>query len=358
MSGKFALLDWDQSMQESRLDYLEATLNSEISNRISAVSDLSVRLSSEIGSLSTRLSGELSAHSDQILSNRTDIDFLLYAERKSMVYLGTLLSVNDHEDKDLSCYFENALGFHTEPSFKFKQGFTFRISAEQTDLYGSDDVRISFHPSDVLTFNRDTELSAVCAGDIDVINDYNTELYDLSTALSGEIGSLSTALSGEIGSLSTALSGEIGSLSTRLSGEIGSLSTALSGEIDTLSAKLSGEIKSLSSALSGEIKSLSSALSSEIKSLSSALSGEIKELSAALSGEIGSLSTRLSGEIGSLSTALSGEIGSLSVKLSGEVGNLKDLVSRTIDDPGNSKPGVVKMVDEHPYDGEFGLRNY
>ena len=132
-------------MQESRLDYLEATLNSEISNRISAVSDLSVRLS-----------GELSVQSKQILSNRKDIDFLLYAERKSMVYLGTLLSVEDHKDKHLSCYFEKALGFHTEPSFKFKQGFTFRISAEQTDLYGNDGIRISFYPSDVLTFNRDT----------------------------------------------------------------------------------------------------------------------------------------------------------------------------------------------------------
>lgn len=129
--GKFALLDWDQSMQESRLDYLDATLSSEISNRISAVSDLSVRLSGEISSLSTALSGEvdalsvklsgkLSVQSEQILSNRTDIDFLLYAERKSMVYLGTLLSVEDHKDKHLSCYFENALGFHREPSFKFK----------------------------------------------------------------------------------------------------------------------------------------------------------------------------------------------------------------------------------------------
>lgn len=129
--GKFALLDWDQSMQESRLDYLDTTLNSEISNRISAVSDLSVRLSGEISSLSTalsgevdalsvKLSGELSVQSERILSNRTDIDFLLYAERKSMVYLGTLLSVEDHKDKHLSCYFENALGFHREPSFKFK----------------------------------------------------------------------------------------------------------------------------------------------------------------------------------------------------------------------------------------------
>lgn len=57
--GKFALLDWDQSMQESRLDYLEATLSSEISNRISAVSDLSAKLSGEIDSLSTALSGEI-----------------------------------------------------------------------------------------------------------------------------------------------------------------------------------------------------------------------------------------------------------------------------------------------------------
>lgn len=140
-------------MQESRLDYLEATLSSEISNRISVVSDLSAKLSGEIDSLSVKLSGEinslstalsgeidtlsvklsgeLSVHSEQILSNRTDIDFLLYAERKSMVYLGTLLSVNTDIDKRLSCYFQHALGMSpVDPSFKFKHGFTFRISAE------------------------------------------------------------------------------------------------------------------------------------------------------------------------------------------------------------------------------------
>ena len=318
--GKFALLDWDQSMQESRLDYLDATLSSEISNRISAVSDLSVKLSGEISGLSTafsgevdrlsarlsgeisslstelsgeidtlsvKLSGELSVHSEQILSNRTDIDFLLSAERKSMVYLGTLLSVNDHEDKHLNCYFENALGFHTEPSFKFKHGFTFRISAEQTDLYGSDDVRISFHPGDVLTFNRDIELSAVCAGDVDVINDYNAELYDLSAALSGEIGSLSTALSGEISGLSSELVGLISSTSSDITGIISSVSSNISAAAD-------------------EKFALSSDLST----------------------------------------------------LSGNFGDLKDFVDRTIYDRGESKPGVVKMVDEHPYDGEFGLRNY
>ena len=183
--GKFELLDWDQSMQESRLDYLEATLSSEILNRISSVSDLSVKLSAEIdnlsvalsgeidnlsaalsgeinslstalsteidnlsvalsgeiGSLSTALSGEIdslsvalsteiSADRIEISRNRKDIDFLLFVERKSMIYLGTLLSVDTHRDRDLSCYFENALGFHHAPDFLFKQGFTFKLSAE------------------------------------------------------------------------------------------------------------------------------------------------------------------------------------------------------------------------------------
>lgn len=216
--GKFELLDWDQSMQESRLDYLEATLSSEISNRISSVSDLSVKLSGEIDnlsvalsaeidslsaalsgeidslsaalsvevdslstalsgeidnlsaalsgeidnlsvalsgeidSLSTALSGEIdslsvalsgeiddlsaalsteiSANRVEISRNRKDIDFLLFVERKSMIYLGTLLSVDTHKDRDLSCYFENALGFHHAPDFLFKQGFTFKLSAE------------------------------------------------------------------------------------------------------------------------------------------------------------------------------------------------------------------------------------
>ena len=69
------------------------------------------------------------------------------------------------------------------------------------------------------------------------------------------------------------------------------------------------------------------------------------------------ISNRISA-VSDLSVRLSGEIDSLSAKLSEEVGDLKNLVGRTIDDPGNSKPGVVKMVDEHHYDGESGLRNY
>ena len=170
MSGKFALLDWDQSMQESRLDYLDFTLSSEISNRISAVSDLSVKLS-------------------------------------------------------------------------------------------------------------------------------------------GGIGSLSTALSGEVESLSARLSGEVDRLSARLSGEINSLSTRLSGEIDVLSANLSGEISGLSSELVGLISSTSSDITGIISSVSS------------------------------------------------DINAFENLIDRTIDDPGHDRPGVVKIVDEHPYDGEFGLRN-
>lgn len=108
----------------SEIEELSAALSGEIdtlSVKLSGeIDSLSVALSGEVDALSVKLSGELSVQSEQILSNRTDIDFLLYAERKSMVYLGTLLSVEDHKDKHLSCYFENALGFHREPSFKFK----------------------------------------------------------------------------------------------------------------------------------------------------------------------------------------------------------------------------------------------
>ena len=124
--------------------------------------------------------------------------------------------------------------------------------------------------------------------------------------------------------------------------------------LDYLDATLNSEISNRISAVSD----LSVRLYGEIGSLSTRLSGEISSLSTALSGEVDTLSVKLSGEIGSLSTALSGEVDSLSAKLSGEVGDLKNLVGRTIDDPGNSKPGVVKMVDEHHYDGESGLRNY
>ena len=131
---------------------------------------------------------------------------------------------------------------------------------------------------------------------------------------------LSAALCAEIRGLSTALSGEINSLSTRLSGEIGVLSAELSGEISGLSSDLVGLIGSTSSDITGIISAVSS------------------DISAAVDAKF----------------ALSSDLD----RLSGDFGDLKDLVGRTIDDPGDSKPGVVKVVDEYHYAGESGLRNY
>ena len=139
-------------------------------------------------------------------------------------------------------------------------------------------------------------------------------------------------------------------LDATLSSEISNRISAVSD----LSVKLSGEISGLSTALSGEVESLSARLSGEINSLSTRLSGEIDVLSVKLSGEISGLSSELVGLISSTSSDITGIISSVSSDISA----FENLIDRTIDDPGRDRPGVVKMVDEHPYDGEFGLRNY
>ena len=149
---------------------------------------------------------------------------------------------------------------------------------------------------------------------------------------------LETTLNSEISNRISAVS----DLSIKLSGEIDSLSTALSGEIDVLSTRLSGEIDILSTKLSGEISSLSSELVGLISSTSSDITGIISSVSSDISATADA------------KFALSSNL----AELSDNFGDLKNLVGRTIDDSGESKPGIVKMVDEHPYDGEFGLRNY
>ena len=119
--------------------------------------------------------------------------------------------------------------------------------------------------------------------------------------------------------------------------------------LDYLDATLSSEISNRISAVSD----LSVKLSGEISGLSSELVGLISSTSSDITGIISSVSSNISAAADE-KFALSSDLSTLS----GNFGDLKDFVDRTIYDRGESKPGVVKMVDEHPYDGEFGLRNY
>ena len=209
-------------MQEARLDDIDRRIAQETADREQDVAGLR----------------------ESILSDRSDIDFLLWADRRSMVYNGTLLSVHTGTDHDLSCYFQKALNLEpTDPAFMFKTGFTYRLSAAQTDLSGPDGETVSLYPNDIITFCRDARLSSVCAADFDVINDYNAEIYNLQTALCAEIQDLSAALSGEIEGLSAELTGLVGSTSAEITGMISSVSSDLSAAIDAkfaLSVNLSG----------------------------------------------------------------------------------------------------------------------
>lgn len=103
----------------------------------------------------------------------------------------------------------------------------------------------------------------------------------------------------------------------------------------------------------GEIASLCATLSSEIEVLSAKLSGEINDLSAKLSGEIDDLSGSLSGTVDA-KFALQRDLS----ELSGNFVELSGFIDRTIDDPGGDSPGIVKLRDEHSYDGESGFRTY
>lgn len=109
----------------------------------------------------------------------------------------------------------------------------------------------------------------------------------------------------------------------------------------------------MSAKLSNEIDSLSTALSNEISSLSSELVGLISSTSSDITGIISSVSSDISAAANA-KFALSSNL----AELSNNFGNLENLVDRTIDDPGDSRPGVVNMVDEYYYAGESSLRNY
>lgn len=120
----------------------------------------------------------------------------------------------------------------------------------------------------------------------------------------------------------------------------------------------------LSTALYAEIQKLSTALSGEIDSLSAALSGEINSVSAEFAGLIGSTSAEITGIVSAVSSDLSGAVDAKFASildlsgLSGDFTGLSGLVGRTLDDIRPDAPGLVKLQDEHSYDGEPTLRNY
>lgn len=122
--------------------------------------------------------------------------------------------------------------------------------------------------------------------------------------------------------------------------------------IETLERGLRGEIEARVATVDG----LSAALSCEIDSLSAALSGEVDGLSAELYEVLDGHDRRISAVSADVD-ALSGTIYGLS-GISDNVERIERIVDDTVDDRGEGLPGLLKICDEHKYEGEESHRLY
>ena len=122
--------------------------------------------------------------------------------------------------------------------------------------------------------------------------------------------------------------------------------------IEMLEHGLRDEVEARAATVGG----LSAALSGEIDSLSAALSGEVDYLSAELYEVLDSHDRRISAVSADVD-ALSGAVYGLS-SISGDVECIERVVDDTVDDRGEGLPGLLKIRDEHKYEGEESHRLY
>ena len=360
-------------------------LSTWLSTDISALSDwlsadidalstsLSLELSSQISSLSTSLSNTIDAIcvmlSDDTKDVSVDVEWLsaqlsavIDRDAKDVTYCKNLVYVPGHPE--LTGFFLHQPFCEEMPSYEFKYGNMYHLSAAQPELIDKDGVKYSFNANDMIIFNKDVILKNATFADFEIIKNYDvaceqfaakdkalsdaidklsddlsieisSQISSLSTALSIDIDTLTAWLSADVDALSTSLSLELSnqilSLSTDLSTQISALSDGISTDVNRLSTWLSTDISALSNGISADVNQLSTWLSTDISALSDWLSADIKALSTSLSlelsSQISSLSTSLSTDISTLSNWLSTDIKSLSTALSTEINLLCDHLS-------------------------------
>ena len=177
----------------------------------------------------------MSAKSEQILSNRQDIDSILGTISGAMRYNGTLLSVGASAGGQLSSFFSQALSVE-DFGFEMKTGFTYRISSDETGLSDADGNEIMFRPGDVLMFNADTDISSARISDFDMIRDYGNDIDGLLDAAKQYVDEVSA-------SLSSSLTSMISGVSSVIDGKVNGINSFIDRTFNDAGADIPGKVK-------------------------------------------------------------------------------------------------------------------
>ena len=237
---------------------------------------------------------------DQVISNDNDIDYLsttldftLSSGKYAVEYKGTVPEYIPvaplTADYNLSAFLKPMV---TDKNGFIKQGFLYRLSAEQPTLSDYNEKTIYLGAKDFFIVNKDTNLSSITFDDIDIFRNAEKEVEWLSAELS-TVTKLSVAnlqeqvisndedikfLSSQHDWLSTQLSDTMVLSVANLQEQVISNDEDiefLSVQHDWLSIELSTDIDNLSTALSLDIDKLSTDLSTNIDSICASISDTV-----------------------------------------------------------------------------------
>ena len=224
-----------------------------------------------IDSNNLKLVDRMSSLNEELSDLEAKTDFLLSVGHRSMEYFNDVRSIKykSHENADFVDWLKDNFNDVAELSGGLKQGFMFRLSAEQ-ELYKPNDEApyIVLGANDYFIVKHDIRpLDNAKFEDFAVIYDAQAEGKKLCTDLSVKIDNLELSvadISGEVNRLCTEISNDLTAKYEKLvaddsfiSGEVGRLCAEISNDLTAKYEWLSGEV----SANDGDITYLSSELS-------------------------------------------------------------------------------------------------
>ena len=242
------------------------------------IKDASVT-SLSIDSNNLKLVDRMSSLNEELSDLEAKTDFLLSVGHRSMEYFNDVRSIKyvSHKNADLVDWLKDNFNDVAELSGGLKQGFMFRLSAEQ-ELYkpGSEHPYIVLGANDYFIVKNDIRpLDNAKFEDFAIIYDAQTEGKKLCTDLSVKIDSLELSaanISSEVNRLCTEISNDLTAKYEKLVAD----DSFISGEVDRLCSEISNDLTAKYSWLSGEVASNDNDieyLSSELSDYHNTLSG-------------------------------------------------------------------------------------
>ena len=238
-----------------------------------------------IDSNNLKLVDRMSSLNEELSDLEAKTDFLLSVGHRSMEYFNDVRSIEykSHENADLVDWLKDNFSTIPELSGGLKQGFMFRLSAEQ-QLYKPNDEApyIVLGANDYFIVKHDIRpLDNAKFEDFAIIYDAQVEGNKLCTDLSIKIDNLELSaanISSEVNRLCTEISNDLTTKYEKLveddnfiSGEVDRLCTEISNDLTTKYEKLSSD----DSFISSEVNRLCSEISNDLTAKYSWLSGEV-----------------------------------------------------------------------------------